>query len=171
MPRVSHKVMIRRVIGAGLVTFVLGIPLAAFALSAVRSEGALAYSPQSVSCLPWHTFIETMRPPAHLRLGDIVLAHTPKAFHNEPLGKLIIGLPGDVVHETRHRLYINGHFWGRMWLYPWLKITHRTIPPLPQTYTIPKGHVLLLGTNPESWDGRYWGVVPDSAIYGRVYPL
>lgn len=169
--KVSHRTMIRRVIGAGLLAFVLGVPVAFLGVSYLRSHGALATSPQAVVCLPWDFLIEITTPPKHLHVGEIVLAHTPKAFHNAPLGKLVIGLPGDVIHETRHAIYINGHYWGRMWLYHWLKVTHRLAPRLPQTYTIPKGHVLLLGTASESWDGRYWGIIPVSDIYGTVIPL
>ena len=48
--------------------------------------------------------------------------------------------------------------------------------PMPQlardvTYTVPEGEFLPVGDSTRSFDGRYTGTVPLSAIRSRVIPL
>ena len=162
---------IRRMIGVTLLSFLILLPLIHGAMDSLESGFRLAYSPQSVSCLPWTWYLEWREPPKALRAGQIVVAHTRKAFDDTPIGKLVIGVPGDRVKETRKGIWVNGRFWGRMWLLHWLRMTRKTAPALPKRYVIPKGHVLLLGTNSQSLDGRYLGMVKDRNIYGRMLPL
>ncbi|RMD69023.1 MAG: pilus assembly protein, partial [Gammaproteobacteria bacterium] len=40
-----------------------------------------------------------------------------------------------------------------------------------RSFTVPEGHVLLMGVAPNAYDGRYWGTVPISWITGRATPL
>ncbi|MBN6739627.1 signal peptidase I [Acidithiobacillus sp. MC6.1] len=161
----------RRLLGAALLSFVILFPLIDSGAAAVRRDFGVAYSPQAVSCLPWTWYLERISPPRRLREGDIVMAKTHKAFGDVPIGKLVIGLPGDHVVETRRGIWVNGHFWGRMWLLHWLEMTHKRAPDLPKQYVIPQGHVLLLGTDSQSLDGRYWGMVRDRNITGSMLPL
>ncbi len=140
-------------------------------LSALETRFHIDITPQSVSCLPWSVFVTDLEPVPHPYLGEAVMAHTHKAFQNERLGKLVIGLPGDSVLETRQGIWVNGHYWGRLWLYSWLVNEHHRVPKLPDHFVVPPGTVLLLGTNPMSWDGRYWGLVPIRNLYGRIFPL
>lgn len=38
----------------------------------------------------------------------------------------------------------------------------------PDGYRMPKGQYLVLGDNqPNSWDSRYWGTVPERNLIGR----
>ncbi len=139
--------------------------------SAIKSHWLAAYGPQATSCLPWSWFVGHITRINNVHAGEIVMVHTPKAFNNAALGKLVIGLPGDRVVETKHGIWINGHFWGRLWIRRWLHTEKDQTPTLPYRFIVPKDHVLLLGTTPESWDGRYWGTVPFNHIYGELQPL
>lgn len=161
----------RRMTGALLLGFVVLFPLVRVSMTAAESRFRIGYSPQSLSCLPWSWYLEWMTPPKELQVGDIVVARTYKAFGGSPIGKLVIGLPGDHVKETGKGIWVNGHFWGRMWLLHWLRQTHRRVPKLPEDYVVPKDHVLLLGTNSQSLDGRYWGLVKDGNIHGSMSPI
>jgi len=158
-------------VGSFLFLALAGLLSIRLLLGAVETRYHINITPQSVSCLPWYIFISDLEPVSHPYLGEAVMAHTPKAFSNYRLGKLVIGLPGDHVRETRQGIWVNGHYWGRLWLYSWLAHGHHRIPKLPERFVIPKGKVLLLGTDPMSWDGRYWGLVPIRNLYGRIFPL
>jgi conjugal transfer pilin signal peptidase TrbI len=36
---------------------------------------------------------------------------------------------------------------------------------------VPAGQLLLLGTEPRSFDGRYWGFVPENEIVAKATPI
>lgn len=42
---------------------------------------------------------------------------------------------------------------------------------LPKEYTIPPGKLLELGTEPGSWDARYWGLIHVEAVTATALPL
>ncbi len=161
----------RFIVGLAIFLAAVATPVVGFGTQTILRHWAIATTPQSVSCLPWYWLIEVLHPVPHPYTGEVVLAHTRKAFNGAPLGKLVIGLPGDHVIETRHGIWVNGHFWGRMWLLYWMKHAGKPAPKLPERYTIAPGQVLLLGTNAQSLDGRYWGTVPIRNLYGTGVPL
>jgi conjugal transfer pilin signal peptidase TrbI len=36
---------------------------------------------------------------------------------------------------------------------------------------VPNGYVLLMGTEPRSYDGRYWGFAPQKMVIDRAIPI
>ena len=84
--------------------------------------------------------------------------------------KFVAALPGDKVMVKDKILYINGEQWGRLALLDrhFVKGTAETYEG---TFTVQPGQLLVLGTNPRSFDGRYWGTISDDNIIGRAYRI
>ncbi len=96
----------------------------------------------------------------------------PCASGAAPLVKVLAAVPGDVVAVNERALLVNGKPWpmsrirsidarGR-------RVTMRLAPG---AFRLAPAHVLLLGLHPDSWDGRYFGALPSSAVTGRWIPL
>lgn len=169
MTSLPSKKPVQYYLGVLILSALVLIPLGFVGSAMLRSAVTVGTTPQYVSCLPWFWFIEIPTPPKHLAVGDLVIARTPKAFHGYRLGKFVIGVPGDHVVENHTGLWINGHYWGGLWLRGWLETyKHQPQPKLPLHYVIPKHHYLLLGTSPMSLDGRYWGLVTRKNILGTI---
>lgn len=110
--------------------------------------------------------------------GEIVVFHAPKAATAACIGgifvKRVIGLPGEVWSERAGYTYID----GRRLSEPYVQAsrrdtdtrTMRDIPPVGTLTRIPKGMYLMEGDNrAHSCDSRVWGLVPRSAIIGKVF--
>lgn len=83
--------------------------------------------------------------------------------------KRIVGLPGDLVEVTLTATTINGVVVGEG-----LDLTE-TLGMQPETYvrrfTVRAGTVFPMGETRDSFDGRYYGVVPVEALLGRARRL
>lgn len=83
--------------------------------------------------------------------------------------KRIVGLPGDLVEVTVDATAINGVVIGEG-----LDLTGSLGMP-PETYvrrfTVRAGTVFPMGETRDSFDGRYYGVVPVEALLGRARRL
>jgi signal peptidase I len=110
--------------------------------------------------------------------GEIVVFHAPKAASVACVGgifvKRVIGLPGDVWSERRGYTYIDGRRLSEPYVQPDRRDTQtKTMHDIPPTGTltrIPKGMYLMEGDNrAHSCDSRVWGLVPRSAIIGKVF--
>ncbi len=110
--------------------------------------------------------------------GEIVVFHAPRAASEACVGgifvKRVIGLPGDVWSERSGYTYID----GRRLSEPYVQTdrrdtqtrTMRDIPPAGTLTRIPKAMYLMEGDNrAHSCDSRVWGLVPRSAIIGKVF--
>jgi len=86
--------------------------------------------------------------------------------------KRVVGLPGERIRIDEGHLLVNGEavaLSNRLGTitYDW--------PPGKQAgtvtdLTVPAGHYFVLGDNStDSFDSRYWGCVPETAILGRVW--
>ena len=120
-------------------------------------------------------FIYHFRDP---RRGEIVVFHAPELAARECTGgifvKRIIGLPGEVWAERDGYTYID----GRRLSEPYIQRDRRDmqtktlldIPPTGTINRIPKDMYLMEGDNrAHSCDSRVWGLVPRSAIIGKVF--
>jgi signal peptidase I len=120
-------------------------------------------------------FIYHFRDP---RRGEIVVFHAPKAATAACIGgvfvKRVIGLPGEVWSERDGYTYID----GRRLSEPYVQATRRDtgtktmrdIPPVGTLTRIPKDMYLMEGDNRDhSCDSRVWGLVPRSALIGKVF--
>jgi signal peptidase I len=120
-------------------------------------------------------FIYHFRDP---RRGEIVVFHAPKAATAACIGgvfvKRVIGLPGEVWSERDGYTFID----GRRLSEPYVQATRRDtgtktmrdIPPVGTLTRIPKDMYLMEGDNRDhSCDSRVWGLVPRSALIGKVF--
>ena len=120
-------------------------------------------------------FIYHFRDP---RRGEIVVFHAPKLATQECTGgifvKRIIGLPGEVWSEHDGYTYINGKRLSEPYVQPDRRdMQTKSLLDIPPTGTldrIPKDMYLMEGDNrAHSCDSRVWGLVPRSAIIGKVF--
>lgn len=150
----------------------------------VQSYVRIGWDPQVKGCLPWHFF--SFSPTDDVEVpyrGQLVRVNLPKQapawFPRElkkrletglPGGgaKIVVGMPGDLVRIRNNWLVVNEEPWGFLWLMNTLRMEDKQ---LDTEYRIPAGHYLVLGTQPESYDGRYWGVLPQHDILGSVRVL
>jgi signal peptidase I len=120
-------------------------------------------------------FIYHFRDP---RRGDIVVFHAPKLATRECMGgifvKRVIGLPGEVWAERDGYTYIDGRRLSEPYVQPDRRdMETKSLVDIPPTGTlrrIPKSRYLMEGDNrAHSCDSRVWGLVPRSAIIGKVF--
>lgn len=82
--------------------------------------------------------------------------------------KLVAGLPGDRFEVKNDVAYINGKEWGGLTLLDTLGAEKGSFD---RTEIVPEGQVLLLGTTPYSYDGRYYGFIDQAEINAEAFPL
>lgn len=120
-----------------------------------------------------------IHPNTPVRTGDMVLATTPAAVRqlaaqrhylpaNVPLLKRIAARDGDEVCALGYEIFINGR-----WIAERLDADRRGLP-LPWwngCEHLRDGRVFLLMDAAESFDGRYFGPISETAIIGKAVPL
>lgn len=87
-----------------------------------------------------------------------------------PVLKPVVAMAGDHIHAGIDGLAVNGHV---------LPNTRplatdprgRELPRSARDYTVPAGMVVLIVSNPTSFDSRYFGAVPISRIESAAKPL
>lgn len=154
-----------------LLLFSVGIP-------ALRDVAWVTFDPQGASCLPWSAFIVKPGRPTGIRRGELLVFYDKRiqpaigssAWQSTPIVKMVVGVPGDRVEIQHGGIWINGRYWGRMWLMKFLK-NMGLHDHEPDDYRVPQGKYLMLGTTPASYDGRYWGLVPQQEFVGQAWPL
>ena len=123
--------------------------------------------------------------------GDLVVFRFPPQ-PNILYVKRVIGLPGDCIQYQKDTLTINGTIVTKKFISPdttaeekySVKRYREELPQMPHDifvsdddihryknwdWTIPAGHYLMLGDNRQaSNDSRFWGLVPDALIIGKV---
>jgi conjugative transfer signal peptidase TraF len=78
---------------------------------------------------------------------------------SEPVGKTVLGLPGDIVH-IRWELVLAVDTAGR-------SLKHFPFG----FYRLKPGEIWLFGSNSHSWDSRYYGPIPVGAVRASLSPL
>ena len=172
----------RGILATGLWLAVSAFALAGLAVPACGKRLLLDSQPQG--CLPWHVYWRGGRsndvPPA----GSLVVFDTPKMRAIDPRDaysklKMVAAVPGQTVSVHDDALWIDGRYWGRFWIAPWIVQRHIAVSApwfsdghaVSGTWIVPPGEVLLLGTEPYSFDGRYWGFLRASQIGVRASVL
>lgn len=159
------------IFGAGA----FALALSPFIRPAIAENYGISMDPQYQSCLPWSNFFVKYGPVKQPQVGDLLAFHDKKIDVIDSGKKILVvkylaGVPGDVVRITHKAIWIDGHYWGKRWLMPWVR--HEHIHALkPETFVIPKDKYLMMGTTPGAYDGRYWGLVPAKNIIGRAWPI
>ncbi len=125
-------------------------------------------------CLPWSVYLwDKTEAVGQLERYDLVLFPAknmqPVLADGETVGKLVAGLPGDRVTVKNGNLYINGRFLGdvRYVASKW----NKPLTAWDTEYRLGKDEVFVYGTEKHSYDSRYWGPYPVSALVGRLRVL
>jgi conjugal transfer pilin signal peptidase TrbI len=147
-----------------------GFYLAA-ALDAAAARWSLFVDPQSSRCLDGVVALLVDKDDHAVARGDIY-AFVPPAeaalfFPPEMLfAKRVMGLPGDVVEVTLEATTVNGVVVAKgLALADMLGVSAARYL---RRFTVPDGHLLMMGDTADSYDGRYWGVVPAANGVGRA---
>jgi signal peptidase I len=93
--------------------------------------------------------------------GDVIVFRYPPNPEAIPYIKRVIGLPGDQIHITDGKVYVN----DQLTIEPYLdETTNRG-----GDWTVPAGQLFVMGDNRNnSSDSRSWGYVPLENIIGRA---
>lgn len=108
--------------------------------------------------------------------GDVVVFKTGPALANPPgtlFVKRVAGLPGEKVQIKKGKLLINGNpvvLENKAGEINYVIMpAARFLPDEETTVTIPSGEYFVLGdVSTNSYDSRFWGLVPRSDILGRM---
>lgn len=155
-----------------LLVVAIGFGSVITALEASAGKWVLATDVQKYyRCLPfeWYVVTELNTPFVAMR-GDLVRFQTPEDVERftgayEAI-KLVAGVPGDRWEIRDDRLYVNGDEWGPLHLMSSLGLARGS---LDGSGVVPEGQVFVLGTNPSSYDSRYWGPLDTSYITGKAH--
>src|SRR6266540_1876303 len=151
----------------GLTTSAVGLVLACvstliftnYILATVRVEGQ-AMMPalrDGERVLMWKVVEEINR-------GDIVVFWYPN-YPSKSYIKRVIGLPGEEVMVENGKVLINGSPLDE----PYMNADYRSSDSMPESIHVKDHHYFVLGDNRKnSSDSRYWGLVPEKYIYGKV---
>jgi signal peptidase I len=152
---------------AGITTSAVGLVLACasmliitnYILATVRVSGQ-AMAPtlrDGERVLMWKVVEEINR-------GDIVVLWYPDDPSKSYI-KRVIGLPGEEVMVENGKVLINGSPLDE----PYINADYRSTDSMPGPIHVKDHHYFVLGDNrPKSSDSRYWGLVPEKYIYGKV---
>ncbi|WP_420213511.1 signal peptidase I (plasmid) [Burkholderia aenigmatica] len=86
-----------------------------------------------------------------------------------PMAKIAAGLPGDHITIRRDRLYINDRYWGSV--ARGLFYYKKPAGYFDRDFVVPPGELFVLGTEPRSFDSRYWGPIRDDQVDGTLSVL
>jgi signal peptidase I len=97
----------------------------------------------------------------HPNRGDVIVFRYPPDPSQTPYIKRVIGLPGDQVHITGGKVYIN----GQQLVEPYLKVSTMQ----GGDWTVPPTSLFVMGDNRNnSSDSRSWGMVPLGNVIGKA---
>jgi len=124
-------------------------------------------------CLPYEWYLVTnIDGVFDAKRGELVQFRAPAEVERITQAysviKIVAGVPGDRWAIRNDELYINGEPWGSLHL---LQSIGKARGSLDGSGVIPEGHVYVLGTNPSSYDSRYWGPLPNRYIEGKAHVI
>lgn len=124
-------------------------------------------------CLPYDWYVVTpVSADEEVQRGDLVQFEPPSRVERLAgefsVIKIAVGLPGDHWRIEKDWLFINGQRWGALHLMESLALERGS---LDGDGVIPEGHLYVLGTNPSSYDSRYWGPLGKTHVTGRAYAV
>lgn len=159
----------RKSLAVSFLAIVILYPLLRMATSDVR----IGIDLQEVRCLPWRVYLLKLGRPSEFARGSYV-AFKPRGglmgskFEGRLVGKMVAGVPGDTLVVRNDEAYINGHLIGKLVLLPKLGAKSGAFD---RRETVPEGKILVVGTDPRSYDGRYWGFLDQQDVIGNVSPV
>jgi conjugal transfer pilin signal peptidase TrbI len=152
------------------------------ALAAVLGVGSylgerfhLGIDDQKELCLPGqHRWFVIDRHDPNVWRGDLVAFHADARMSPWfPVGRVVVkivtGVAGDRIVVRSDRTLVNGQSVAED-----LSLADKLGRPQGfylRNDTVPGGALWVTGTNPKSFDSRYWGFVYEEQIIGRTYAL
>lgn len=85
--------------------------------------------------------------------------------------KQAVGVPGDQVTVGAEETTVNGVPQANGLLRHAEKVEGKSVEDFIRTIRVGAEQLFAMGTEPPSFDSRYWGPVEQSQIIGRVYPI
>ena len=111
----------------------------------------------------------TVIPISRPERGDVVVFIYP-VDKSKDFIKRVIGLPGDKIEIRDKNIYVNGNLYVDEHGKYEEKGAVRGKPDHPDRFTVPKGHIFVMGDNRDhSYDSRFWGYVPIETIKGKAF--
>ncbi|MDD5056524.1 MAG: signal peptidase I [Sideroxydans sp.] len=160
-----------KTMGKGIVFFSFVLLITASVLNM-----RLLYDEQNASCLPYTLYLVRYHHVSEFKRGDII-AFTPGTrmgylFDGKVIVKMVGAVAGDVISVKSGEFSINNKVIGPLDIEKSASsYMKRDVASFERTETVPPGNVLMIGTVPHSFDGRYWGFLPQEAVIGSVYPI
>ena len=128
---------------------------------------------QEIRCLPDHKYFLVDMRKTQPEL-DSIMAYSasglePWFIDGTMMAKIVSGMPGDRVVVNEQGVFVNGEIKASGFLLA--NTLEMDIEQFFTSYTIPEDHLLMLAPAPESYDGRYWGLIHKDQLVGKVRPL
>lgn len=158
--------------GMAIVLFLFGAAACEYGRDVFLKSHGIYFERHTQGCLPW-LFYFADKDVRTVSRGDIVLFSSrgaaPLFKDGSPLVKMAIGVPGDTIVAEGDKLYVNGTYWGSTKL----GLLHFSKPPgyWDRKVMLKEGEYFMLGTEPRSFDSRFWGVVKREQIRATLYLL
>ena len=156
------------------VAVILALVLALGAVAANRYR--IGLDVQTHGCLldqSWLFAIDTHATPEAIVQGDLVafrvVGSGVPAFEGRLFVKHAAGVPGDWVSVTPEETRINGMVMARGLALA--KALGRDPASFVREVRVPVEHFWMLGETADSFDSRYWGMLPMARMIGKVYVL
>lgn len=120
------------------------------------------------ACIPEQLFIVAKQSPTPERGAFFSFLSQGAAPYEDGtvMLKLMLGMPGDRFQVTGGRVLINGVDRGIVHPVDKVQVHKGDVD-----YIIPADHFALLGTTPESYDSRYWGLVHIDQLRGKAWAV
>jgi conjugal transfer pilin signal peptidase TrbI len=143
-------------------------------ISALESYYRIGVDNQQRQCLPWKWYFITIGRPDEIHRGDILVAimkygRMGHGFDGQKITKIVFALPGDAFEVKNDLAYVNNQQVGRKM--DLIEKLGKKPGSFDRKEIVPAGQFLLLGTEPRSFDGRYWGFVPENEIVAKAIPI
>lgn len=155
----------------GLITLVGGLAIWACAEAFTRHY-IIAVVREERPCLPWTVYLVERGPVAVQRWSVVAFRSKAIPHYRDGLlfAKFVAGIPGDRLQVTPAQTTVAGLTWGP--INPdYARVLQRDPQAFNRDEIIPPDKFAMLTGEPYSYDSRYWGLLDQSQIVGKVIPL
>ncbi|HIF9538236.1 TPA: signal peptidase I [Photobacterium damselae] len=127
---------------------------------------------QKEKCLPYtyYIFIKGVSENKRGRIYSFKSKNIPLFEDGSNFGKLLLAKEGDLITINKDGLFVNDHLISKESLVHATKLK-KEASSFYTSYTIPKGKLFMYGTEPKSYDSRYYGLIDSKSLTGRLIPL
>lgn len=137
----------------------------------VSSRWTFAWDNGEFQCLPYWTFVID-RQDLDVERGDLVSFRTfglsAQVRPDAVFTKLVAGQPGDRIRIDDEGVFVNNAMIGPVFE-DVAKALKRDVSSFHGEYVLEDGEFFLVGTQPSSFDSRFYGPVPATQFVGQTY--